>query len=298
MCTYTFAIYYYTLTLHVHSWQVFSHNKTLFVFLVIYRTKLHTEEQMCVKCTFSMVYNSITVCRIRTQSKIGLESKKLQNRKKRKIRFTCTDAPYYFLNTDTHCCLTLSQHIQGYKTKASALCSHEDLTKKQQVAASTGRKAAEKRGRSMWLVPVPKTPLAAIESREPWRWGKEAWRKGAVGEYRRAEGEGIRRWRGCRPGWCGDKNWFIAALMRSGVPGEGGRPLEPSLLQHKMNREPSSLPLKFLQRSRQRLCFPLESGSPGGQSLLTVFSCCVLLVTNTSVGRGCCLGSFNSQCKC
>lgn len=78
------------------------------------------------------------------------------------------------------------------------------------------------------------------------------------------------------------------------MPGEGGRPLEPSVQQHKMKREPSSLPLKFLQRSQQSLRFPLERGNPDGQSLLTISSRCVSLVTNTGMGRGCCLSSFNS----
>lgn len=64
--------------------------------------------------------------------------------------------------------------------------------RKQQAAASTGRKAAEERVRSMWRVPLPLPPFATIQSREPWRRGKEAWRKGAAGntEEEREKGSG------------------------------------------------------------------------------------------------------------
>lgn len=50
-----------------------------------------------------------------------------------------------------------------------------------------------------------------------------------------------RRWRGCRCGWCEDENWFIAALMRSGMPGDSGCSPSPRCGNIKRNTGPPSV---------------------------------------------------------
>lgn len=47
-----------------------------------------------------------------------------------------------------------------------------------------------------------------------------------------------RRWRGRRWGWCEDENWFIAALMSSGMPGDSGCSPSPCCGNIKPNRGP------------------------------------------------------------
>lgn len=71
------------------------------------------------------------------------------------------------------------------------------------------------------------------------------------GEWKRAEGKEpsgsrevkrkrSRRWGGCRWSWCEDENWFIAALMRSGMPGDSGCSPSPCCGNIKRNRGPPS----------------------------------------------------------
>lgn len=65
-----------------------------------------------------------------------------------------------------------------------------------------------------------------------------------------------RRWRGCRWGWCEDENWFIAALMRSGMPGDSGCSPSPCCGNIKRNRGPPSLYncCRDLSKSLRSLC--------------------------------------------
>lgn len=175
-----------------------------------------------------------------------------------KITSTCANIIVSLLDTNKHSYQTFYQYIYigQIKKRRSILCPLEER--------------ARERERSIWLLPPLKSPFATIQSREPRRWRKEGRRKEAMREYRR-RGKRIRRWRRCRPSWCEDKNWFIAALMRSGMPGEGGCSPSPRRSNIKWNRSPP-LPLKFLQRSQQRLQLSEERCYPDSWSRHTISS--------------------------
>lgn len=81
--------------------------------------------------------------------------------------------------------------------------------------------------------------------------GRGLRRRSQVGVQKWRE-KGSRRWGGCWWGWCEDENWFIAALMRSGMPGDGGCSPSPCCGNIKRNRGPPS---------RYNCCRDLSKGS-------------------------------------